>query len=67
MNCPTCGKAGYVAGIKGGEPDSDDLNNMVKHATAGGNKLKNMRPSRTRPDAIGKSGGMTRGGRYARD
>lgn len=61
MNCPTCGAAGYTAPRE----VNNVVSSMVKKATNPGNKLKNLKPTRTRPDT--QNHGITRGGRYASD
>lgn len=68
MNCPTCGASGYSKDVAPGGGDNP-LTGLVKSASGGnGNRLKNIKPARNRPDAIGgKGAGITRGGRFAKN
>lgn len=56
--CPACNGSGMTGGGIG-----KDTEMAVKNATAPGSKLKAL--ARKRPDTI--KGGMTRGGKYAKN
>ena len=63
MNCPNCGSS-FKPQSMGSNPVESTIQNVMKKGGDMGSKLKGLRPTRVRPDAL-KHAALTRGGRYS--
>ncbi len=69
MQCPECGatfKAQPMT-LQSTNPTEGTMKAILGKTGATGSKLKSLRPTRVRPEAIRSKGSITRGGRYSSD